>query len=157
MTRWTEFDEPAFLERLRTGDQAAYRALIRRFHQPLTSMAHSIIGSMAQAEEVAQDTWLAFFSSIGRFEGRSSVVSWLFSILMNRARTRASQEKRLVALPPGIDGASSQERAVPLTGTGSRRRGCGPISAPNVSSAASSSGIMSWRWWKAFPGDRKPF
>jgi RNA polymerase sigma-70 factor (ECF subfamily) len=114
VTRWTEFDAPAFLERLREGDQAAYRTLIRRFHRSLTSMAYAVIGSAAQAEEVTQDTWLAFYNGIGRFEGRSSVVTWLFTILMNRARTRASREKRLVGLPPGFDGATTEERAVPL-------------------------------------------
>lgn len=115
MTRWTEFDEPAFLERLRDGDQAAYRTLIRRFHRSLTSMANAVIGSTAQAEEVAQDTWLAFYSGIGRFEGRSSVITWLFTILMNRARTRASREKRLVGLPPGFDGSAGEDRTVPLS------------------------------------------
>lgn len=115
MTRWTEFDEPAFLQRLRSGDQAAYRTLIRRFHRSLTNMAYSVIGSTAQAEEVAQDTWLAFFSGIDRFEGRSSVITWLFTILLNRARTRASGEKRMVALPAGFDGSSGDERAVPLS------------------------------------------
>ncbi|HYZ23041.1 MAG TPA: sigma-70 family RNA polymerase sigma factor [Rhodopila sp.] len=115
MTRWTEFDEPAFLARLRDGDQAAYRTLIHRFHRSLTSMANSVIGSAAQAEEVAQDTWLAFYNGIGRFEGRSSIVTWLFTILMNRARTRAGRERRLVALPPGFDGTAAEERAVPLS------------------------------------------
>ncbi|HEX2939739.1 MAG TPA: sigma-70 family RNA polymerase sigma factor [Rhodopila sp.] len=115
MTQWAEFDEPGFLQRLRSGDQAAYRTMIRRFHRALTSMAYSVIGSSAQAEEVTQDTWLAFFSAIDRFEGRSSVVTWLFTILMNRARNRASSEKRLVALPDGFDGASGEDRAVPLS------------------------------------------
>lgn len=115
MRRWTEFDDPAFLGRLRGGDQAAYRALIRRFHRSLINMANSVIGSAAQAEEVVQDTWLAFFTGVGRFEGRSSIVTWLFTILINRARTRASRERRLVALPPGFDGLGTEERAVPLS------------------------------------------
>ena len=113
--RPSEFDDPAFLERLRRGDQAAYRRLIQRFHNPLTAVAVSVIGSQAQAEEVVQDAWLAVFSGIGRFEGRSSLATWLFTIVLNRARSRATRERRLVALPAGIDGAEPGERGVPLS------------------------------------------
>ncbi len=113
--RPTEFDDPAFLERLRQGDQAAYRSLIQRFHRSLTNVAISIIGSQAQAEEVVQDAWLAVFSGIGRFEGRSSLATWLFTIVLNRARSRATRERRLVALPAGLDGAEPGERGVPLS------------------------------------------
>src|ERR1700722_8196745 len=111
----SEFDDPAFLERLRQGEQAAYRGLVRRFHRSLTSVAASVIGSQAQAEEVVQDAWLAVFSSIDRFEGRSSVVTWLFTIVLNRARSRATRERRLVALPAGLDGSEPGERGVPLS------------------------------------------
>lgn len=107
-----EFDDPAFLARLRAGDAGAYRALIRRFHASLVSVANSIIGSRAQAEEVVQDSWLAVFNGIGRFEGRSSLATWLFSIVLNRARTRASREARTVGLPGILDGAQGHERAV---------------------------------------------
>ncbi|MGE0223868.1 MAG: RNA polymerase sigma factor [Acetobacteraceae bacterium] len=111
--RQTEFDQPAFLDRLRAGDPAAYRALIRRFHASLIGVATSIIGSRAQAEEVVQDAWLAVFSGIGRFEGRSSLTTWVISIVLNRARTRAGREKRLVGLPLVLDGAAPGERAAP--------------------------------------------
>jgi RNA polymerase sigma-70 factor (ECF subfamily) len=110
-----EFDDPAFLARLRAGDADAYRQLIRRYHASLVSVANSVIGSRAQAEEVVQDAWLAVFSSIGRFEGRSSLATWLFSIVLNRARTRAGREKRLVGLPGVLDGAQGNERAVDVT------------------------------------------
>jgi RNA polymerase sigma-70 factor, ECF subfamily len=113
--RQTEFDQPAFLARLRNGDPAAYRALIRRFHTSLTGVASSVIGSHAQAEEVVQDAWLAVFSGIGRFEGRSSLTTWIFSIVLNRARTRAGRERRLVGLPGILDGATPGERAVPAS------------------------------------------
>ena len=105
-----EFDTPEFLALLRGGDEAAYRRLIRRFHGSLVGVAAAIIGSRAQAEEVVQDAWLAVFANVGRFEGRSSLASWLFTIVLNRARSRAAREGRLVSLPAGIDG---DERAVP--------------------------------------------
>jgi RNA polymerase sigma-70 factor, ECF subfamily len=113
--RQTEFDQPEFLARLRRGDGPAYRALIRRFHASLINLATSIIGSRAQAEEVVQDTWLAVFTGIGAFEGRASLVTWLFSIVLNRARTRAAREGRLVGLPALMEGTPPGGRAVDAT------------------------------------------
>ena len=113
--RQSEFDEPDFLARLRRGDEPAYRALIRRFHGSLIGLAASIIGSRAQAEEVVQDAWLAVFSGIGRFEGRSSLVTWVFSIVLNRARTRATREGRLVGLPALMEGTPTGGRAVDVS------------------------------------------
>ena len=109
-----EFDDPAFLARLRQGEEAAYRRLIRRFHASLVGVAAAIIGSHAQGEEVVQDAWLAVHAGIGGFEGRSSLTTWLFSIVLNRARTRARREARTVGLPE-LDGGEPGERAVPLS------------------------------------------
>jgi RNA polymerase sigma-70 factor, ECF subfamily len=110
--RQTEFDQPEFLARLRRGDEPAYRALIGRFHSSLTGVAAAIIGSRAQAEEVVQDAWLAVFTGIGGFEGRSSLATWVFSIVLNRARTRAAREGRLVGLPALMAGTPPGGRAV---------------------------------------------
>jgi RNA polymerase sigma-70 factor, ECF subfamily len=110
--RQTEFDEPEFLARLRRGEEQAFRSLIRRFHTSLIGVAAAIIGSRAQAEEVVQDAWLAVFAGIDRFEGRSSLATWVFSIVLNRARTRASREGRLVGLPALLDGTEPGGRAV---------------------------------------------
>lgn len=104
-----DFDRPEFLALLRGGDERAYRQLVRRFHGSLIGVASSVIGSRAQAEEVVQDAWLAVFSSVRRFEGRATLASWLFTIVLNRARTRVAREGRLVSLPAGIEG---EERAV---------------------------------------------
>jgi RNA polymerase sigma-70 factor (ECF subfamily) len=113
--RATEFDDPIFLAQLKLGDPAAYRRLVRRFHASLVRFATSIIGSHAQAEEVVQDTWIAVHAGINRFEGRASLVTWIFSIVMNRARTRVSREGRLVGLASLMDGTSTGERAVPMS------------------------------------------
>ncbi len=105
-----EFESAEFLALLRRGDEGAYRRLIRRFHGSLVGAAAAIIGSTAQAEEVVQDAWLAVFASIARFEGRSTLATWIFTIVLNRARSRVQQEGRLVALPDGLAGG---ERGVP--------------------------------------------
>jgi len=113
--RATEFDDPQFLARLRQGDSAAYRSLVRRFHASLVRFAASIIGSHAQAEEIVQDSWLAVYGGVAAFEGRSSLVTWIFSIVVNRARTRASREGRLVGLAALMEGTDPAVRGVPLT------------------------------------------
>lgn len=109
-----EFDAPDFLEQLRRGDENAYRKLVRRFHGSLVGLAASVIGSRAQAEEVVQDAWLAVFAGIRGFEGRSTLATWLFSIVLNRARTRASRERRLIGLALLADELHAPERAVDL-------------------------------------------
>lgn len=113
--RSTEFDDPDFLARLRQGETGAYGMLVRRFHASLVRFAAAIIGSHAQAEEVVQDAWIAVHTGIGRFEGRSSLVTWIFSIVMNRARTRVSREGRLLGLGALMEGTSPGERGVPLS------------------------------------------
>jgi RNA polymerase sigma-70 factor (ECF subfamily) len=99
-----DFDNPAFLERLRSGDDVAVRQLVRRYHGALIATATAIIGSRAQAEEVVQETWLAVIAKIGSFERRSSLATWLFAIAANRARTRATREGRMVAFVPAESG-----------------------------------------------------
>ena len=113
--RATDFDDPAFLPRLRAGEPAAYRQLVRHLHAALTRFAATIIGSHAQAEEIVQDTWIAVYEGIGRFEGRSSLVTWIYSIAMNRARTRISREGRLTGLGSLMDGSPPGERGVPAS------------------------------------------
>ena len=104
-----DFDDPAFLQRLRSGDDIALRQLVRRYPGALIATATAIIGSRAQAEEIVQETWLAVIAKIGSFEGRSSLATWLFAIAGNRARTRATREGRMVAFVPAESG---DERAV---------------------------------------------
>lgn len=82
------------VERLRAGDDAAFAELVRAHHASLCRLARTFVGSGAIAEEVVQDTWLAVVRGVDRFEGRSSLRTWLFHILVNRARTTASRERR---------------------------------------------------------------
>ncbi len=76
------------MRRLQTGDEEAFAALVRQYQTRLLRMAESVVTSRAVAEEVVQDTWLAVVRGVDRFEGRSSFKTWLFHILLNRARTR---------------------------------------------------------------------
>ena len=74
-------------------------SLVERYHEPMLRLAVSFVPSHAIAEEVVQDTWLAALRGLGEFEGRSSVKTWLFRILVNRARTTGVREHRSVPVP----------------------------------------------------------
>ena len=87
-------DDARLVERLRAGDASAFAELVRRYQPQLQRLAEATVGSRAVAEEVCQDTWLGVVRGVERFEGRSSFKTWLFRILLNRARTSASKEHR---------------------------------------------------------------
>ena len=89
-------EDHALVERLRAGDEAAFAALVDRYHAPLRRLALTYVRSNAVAEEVVQETWVGVIRGIDRFEERSSLKTWLFRILVNRARTRAVREARQV-------------------------------------------------------------
>jgi RNA polymerase sigma-70 factor, ECF subfamily len=101
--------EEALLKALRRGDEAAFLTLVERFHQPMIRMAQMYVSSAAAAEEVAQEAWLGVLEGLNRFEGRSSLKAWVFSILANCAKTRGVRDQRSVpfsALGPEDDEAS---------------------------------------------------
>ena len=80
--------------RLRAGDEAAFRGLVQQHHRAMTRMARSFVATAAVADEVVQDTWLAVIQGLDKFESRSSLKTWIFRILVNRARTRGVREQR---------------------------------------------------------------
>jgi RNA polymerase sigma-70 factor (ECF subfamily) len=94
-------EEADLVARLQAGEEAAFVALVRMYQRSLLRLAESVVSSRSVAEEVVQDTWLAVVRGVDRFEGRSSFKTWLFHILMNRARTTAGREHRVGSLPDG--------------------------------------------------------
>jgi RNA polymerase sigma-70 factor, ECF subfamily len=89
-------DDHLLVERLRAGDEEAFMDLVRRWSPSMLRVARMYVPSQAVAEDVVQETWLAVLTGIDRFEGRSSLRTWVFSILVNRARTRGQRERRSV-------------------------------------------------------------
>ncbi len=87
-------DERALVAALRRGEEAAFVELVERYGASLLRLARTFVRDRAVAEEVVQETWLAVLNGIDRFEGRSSLKTWIFRILSNRARTRAVRERR---------------------------------------------------------------
>jgi RNA polymerase sigma-70 factor (ECF subfamily) len=86
--------EVDLVERLRAGDESAFVSIIGEYQPRMLRLAQATVGSRAVAEEVTQDTWLAVVRGVERFEGRSSLKTWLFHILLNRARSAAAREQR---------------------------------------------------------------
>jgi RNA polymerase sigma-70 factor (ECF subfamily) len=89
-------EDRVILERLRAGDRAAFEALVTRHDRALRRVAQSFVRTPAVADDVVQETWLAVIRGLDGFEGRSSLSTWIFRILVNRARTRATREARSV-------------------------------------------------------------
>jgi RNA polymerase sigma-70 factor (ECF subfamily) len=89
-------DERRLLEGLRNGEEAAFTELVEAYGPMLLRLALMHVPSRAVAEEVVQETWLAVLNGVDRFEGRSSLKTWVTSILLNTARTRGERERRIL-------------------------------------------------------------
>src|SRR5919201_2023461 len=86
--------EERLLERLRAGDEDAFREIVREYQSSLVRVARIYVSTQAAAEEVAQETWLGVLNGRERFEGRSSLRTWIFRILTNIAKTRGERDRR---------------------------------------------------------------
>src|SRR6185437_13933378 len=87
-------DETELLQKLRDGDEAAFASLVDGMHAALRRLVEVFVGRGASADEVIQDTWVAVIAGLPRFEGRSSVRTWIGSIAVNLAKTRRAKEWR---------------------------------------------------------------
>ena len=106
-------DDARAVERLRAGDEAAFATLIDRHHGSLLRLARAYVRDATLAEEVVQDTWIGLLESLGRFEGRSSLKTWLFRILMNVMRSRLRKESRSVPFSALGDGEGDEPAVEP--------------------------------------------
>jgi RNA polymerase sigma-70 factor (ECF subfamily) len=108
-------DEDApLLEALRAGDEQAFAALVDRYGPSLLRLAQLYVPSRAVAEEVVQETWLAVLGGLARFEGRSSLKTWLFRILTNKAKTRGQREGRTLPFSSLASDGDEDQTAVPV-------------------------------------------
>ena len=96
---------------LRAGDEQAFTSLIEELGPSMLRVARMYVSTRAVAEDVVQETWLAVLSGIGRFEGRSSLKTWIFRILTNRAKTRGEREGRSVPFSSFASDAEADEGA----------------------------------------------
>ena len=101
------------VELLRDGNEAAFVWLIDQYHTSMLRLAQVFVTSQAVAEEVVQEAWVGVLQGLNRFEGRSSLKTWIFRILTNCAKTRALREGRSIPFSslPEFD-ANQSEPAV---------------------------------------------
>jgi len=125
---------------LRAGDEGAFRTLVSRHHWAMVRVASFYVRSRAVAEEVTQETWLAVIQGLDRFEGRSSLRTWIFRILANQARLRGSRESRSIPFST-FEGGNDEPTVDPRRFRGSDDRWAGHWATPP-------------RWWSDIPADR---
>src|SRR5436309_12689606 len=103
-------DDLYLIEQLRGGNEAAFESLIDHYAPVMLRLAMVYVTAWAVAEEVVQETWMAVLEGLNRFEGRSSLKTWMFRILTNRAKTRAQREGRYIPFSslPDVDPDSSE-------------------------------------------------
>ena len=94
MTTATPADEEKLVAALRARDEAVFAALVDRHTPSMLRVARGYVASREIAEEVVQEAWIALLKGIDGFEGRSSVRTWLFTVLINIARTRGTRERK---------------------------------------------------------------
>jgi RNA polymerase sigma-70 factor, ECF subfamily len=103
-------EDARLVDGLRAGDEAAFAAVMREYGGAMLRVAQMYVSSRSVAEEVVQEAWLGVLKGIGRFEGRSSLKTWLFRIVANTAKTRGIREAR--SIPFSALGEADDEPAV---------------------------------------------
>jgi RNA polymerase sigma-70 factor, ECF subfamily len=111
-------DERQLVDALRRGDEAVFMRLVDELGPMMLRVARMYVPSRAVAEEVVQEAWIGVLNGIGRFEGRSSLKTWIFRILTNIAKTRGVRERRSVpfsgvAAPGGEEPSVDPDRFFP--------------------------------------------
>jgi RNA polymerase sigma-70 factor, ECF subfamily len=107
-----EYRDEQLVAALRAGDEKAFRTVVREWHSSMLRVAQIFVPTRSLAEEVVQETWLRVLGALDRFEGRSSLKTWVFRILVNTAKTRAQREGRVVPFSSLHDPARIPEAAV---------------------------------------------
>ena len=105
-------EDTALVARLLAGDEDAFVHLVDTHHAAMVRLAMAFVSDRGRAEEVVQETWLAVIAGLEKFEARSSLKTWMFNIMVNKARTLAKRDARMVATADfSDDGIAGQRRA----------------------------------------------
>ena len=88
------------LDELRAGDEKAYERLVTVFSPWMQRVARKYVQSAGLAEDIVQETWLAVLHELDTFQGRSSLRTWIFQILVNQAKSAGRRERRMIAMDP---------------------------------------------------------
>ena len=105
-------EDTALVARMLAGDESAFTHMVDTHHGAMFRLAMVFTKDRGAAEEVTQETWLAVVDGLDRFESRSSLKTWLFNILVNKARTRAKRDARMVATADFSEATIAGQRSV---------------------------------------------
>ena len=105
-------DDLLLVQQLLDRNEAAFESLVERYHGALIRLAIVFVGDQAVAEEVVQETWIGVLNGLPSFEGRSSLKTWIFSILTNKAKTRGVRERRSIPFSALADPDAADDAAV---------------------------------------------
>lgn len=86
-------DEKLLISRLLSGDEASFQQLLARYHSSLVRLARGIVGD-SEAEDVVQDAWISALKALNQFQGRSTLKTWLFRIVINTAISKQRSSQR---------------------------------------------------------------
>jgi RNA polymerase sigma-70 factor (ECF subfamily) len=111
-SRRADEHERRLVAALRGGDERAFAELVETYSPALLALARTCVPTAALTEEVVQETWLGVLVGIDRFEGRSSLKTWIFRILVNVARTRGTQERRMIPFSSAVSEAEAAETII---------------------------------------------
>jgi RNA polymerase sigma-70 factor, ECF subfamily len=106
-------DDLRLVAALRAGDEEAFRELVDALGPALLRLARMYVRTPAVAEEVVQETWIGVLRGIDRFEGRSSLKTWIFRILVNTAKTKALRERRSIPFSAALEGGGDEPAVDP--------------------------------------------
>lgn len=106
-------DDQRVLDALRAGDEAVFASLVECHGATMKRVARAYVATESVAEEVVQDAWLAVLAGLDSFQGRSSLKTWIFQILVNRARTRGAREHRCLPFSSLPSAGEDGDRAAP--------------------------------------------
>jgi RNA polymerase sigma factor (sigma-70 family) len=138
--------------RLRAGDERAFEALVDRHYRMMLTVARGYVRTRAVAEEVVQEAWLGVLNGIDRFEGRSSLKTWIMRIVVNIAISRGEREARSV--PFSSFASEGDEPAVDRTGSGTTARASRAIGAhtPAIGPRCQTTRCSAARPWRSSRG-----
>ncbi len=105
-------EDTALVARLRDGDADAFEELVDKYHAAIVRFARLYVGTQELAEDVAQETWMGVLRGLDRFEGRSSLKTWIFRIAANRAQTKGKRESRTIPFAALASSEAGQDEAV---------------------------------------------
>jgi len=101
-------DENALIQNLIDGDPVAFEHVVAEYHNLMLSVARAIVGQSI-ADEVVQEAWISAIKALPKFEGRSSLKTWLIQIVSNGAKSRVRRENRYLSLDEGWEAVAADK------------------------------------------------